>query len=146
MDVQYQRSTVNQGCMSLSTYYLEYGHHVARLHRRRCCRPAYVPTSNTTAHDNHEKINSWVSFPYMVMGLRLAALQAARAPLKIVFKDQRERFATLINVPAYICIRVYSKNIVLTVWIECNKACVMSRDRGLIELSTIFDCWNDFSK
>ena len=51
--------------MSLSTYYLEYGSHLARLHRRRC-RRAYVPTSNTASHDNHEKINSWVSFcfPY----------------------------------------------------------------------------------
>ena len=47
--------------MSLSTYCLEYGRHVARFpcHRRR---RAYAPTSNTAAHDNHEKINSWVSF------------------------------------------------------------------------------------
>ena len=46
--------------------YLEYGCHVVRLHRRRRCRRAYAPTSNTSAHDNHEKINSWVSFflPY----------------------------------------------------------------------------------
>ena len=56
--------------MSLSTYYLEYGSHLARLHRRRrrrrCRRRAYAPTSNTASHDNHEKINSWVSscFPY----------------------------------------------------------------------------------
>ena len=51
--------------MSLSTYYLEYGSHLARLHRCRC-RRAYAPTSNTASHDNHEKINSWVSFcfPY----------------------------------------------------------------------------------
>ena len=51
--------------MSLSTYYLEYGSHLARLHRRRR-RRAYAPTSNTDSHDNHEKINSWVSFcfPY----------------------------------------------------------------------------------
>ena len=49
--------------MSLSTYYLEYGSHLARLRRRR---RAYAPTSNTASHDNHEKINSWVSFcfPY----------------------------------------------------------------------------------
>ena len=39
--------------------YLEYGRHVAR-HRRR--RRAHAPTSNTASHDNHEKINSWVSF------------------------------------------------------------------------------------
>ena len=30
-----KKYTVNQGCMSLSTYYLEYGCHFARLHRRR---------------------------------------------------------------------------------------------------------------
>ena len=56
--------------MSLSTYYLEYGRHLARLHRRRR-RRAYAPTSNTASHDNHEKINSWVS--YMGMELHLAA-------------------------------------------------------------------------
>jgi len=54
--------------MSLSTYYLEYGGHVARLHRRRRRRRrrrAYAPTSNTASHDNHEKINSWVSFFFL---------------------------------------------------------------------------------
>ena len=55
--------------VSLSTCYLEYGRHVARLRgrRRRRRRRAYAPTSNTASHNNHEKINSWVSFclPYM---------------------------------------------------------------------------------
>ena len=51
--------------VSLSTCYLEYGRHVARLHRRRS---AYAPTSNTGSHDNHEKINSWVSFWFPYMG------------------------------------------------------------------------------
>jgi len=53
--------------MSLSAYYLEYGHHVARLRcrRRRCRRRAYAPTRNTASYDNHEKIDSWVSFPYL---------------------------------------------------------------------------------
>ena len=52
--------------MSLSTYYLEYGRHLARLHRRRRrCRRAHAPTSNTASHDNHEKINSWVSFSFL---------------------------------------------------------------------------------
>ena len=52
--------------MSLSTYYLECGSHLVRLHRRRRRRGAYAPTSNTASHDNHEKISSWVSFcfPY----------------------------------------------------------------------------------
>ena len=51
--------------VSLSTCYLEYGRHVAQLHRCHC---AYVPTSNTASHDNHEKINSWVSFCFPYMG------------------------------------------------------------------------------
>ena len=54
--------------MFLSTYELEHGRHVARLHRhrrhrrRRRRRRAYAPTSNTASHDTHEKINSWVYF------------------------------------------------------------------------------------
>ena len=59
---------------------LEYGRHVARLHRRRR-RRADAPTSNTASHDNHEKINSWIAFSHMSMGLRLAALRATGAPL-----------------------------------------------------------------
>ena len=45
--------------MSLLTYYLDYGRHLARLRhrrRRRRRRLAYAPTSNTASHDNHEKI------------------------------------------------------------------------------------------
>ena len=51
--------------ISVNLLYLEYGSHLARLHRRRrrrFRRRAYAPTSNTASHDNHEKINSWVSF------------------------------------------------------------------------------------
>ena len=59
--------------MSLSTYYLEYGRHVARLHRRHPHR-AYAPTRNTAGHDNKRKsIHGFPSFPYMGMGLRLAS-------------------------------------------------------------------------
>ena len=43
-----------------------YGRHVVRLRRRR--RREYAPTSNTASHDNHEKINSWVSFCFPYMG------------------------------------------------------------------------------
>ena len=46
--------------MTLSTYYLEYGRHFARLRRRR----AHAPTSNTASHDNHEN-NSWFSFSFL---------------------------------------------------------------------------------
>ena len=59
--------------MSQSTYYLECGRHVARLHRRRR-RRAYAPTRNTAGHDNMRKsIHGFPLFPYMGMGLRLAA-------------------------------------------------------------------------
>ena len=74
--------------MSLSTYYLEYGSHLPRLHRRRRRRRrrrAYPPTSNTASHDNQEKINSWVSFSFLYgygaplggSGLRSSAVKKA---------------------------------------------------------------------
>ena len=67
--------------MSLSTSCLENGCHVARLHRRRR-RSAYAPTRNTAGHDNTRKsIHGFPFFPYMGMGLRLAAL-ATGAPLE----------------------------------------------------------------
>ena len=76
-----KKHKVNQGCMFLSTFYLEDGRHLARLHRRRR-RRAYAPTSNTASRDNHEKINSWVSlcFPYG-SGAPLGGPRAAGAPL-----------------------------------------------------------------
>ena len=82
--------TVKQDCMSLSTYYLKCGRHLARLRRRRrrCrChrrrRRAYAPTSNTASHENHEKINSWVSFsfPYEY-GAPLSGLLGLRSSAK----------------------------------------------------------------
>ena len=67
--------------MSLSIYYLEYGRHVARLHGRRR-RRAYAPTRNTAGPDNMRKsIHGFPLVSYMGMGLRLAALRAAGAPL-----------------------------------------------------------------
>ena len=79
-----KKYTVSQCRMSLSTYYLEYGRHAVRLHRRRRRhRHAYAPTSNNASHDNHEKINSWVSCSLYVYGALLEALRAAGAPLKI---------------------------------------------------------------
>ena len=56
--------------MSLSTYCLEDGRHLVRLHRRRRRRHrAYTPTSNTASHDTHGH--------GFLFGLRLAALRAA---------------------------------------------------------------------
>ena len=60
--------------MFLSTYELEHGRHVARLHhRRRRRRRAYAPTSNTASHDTHEKINRPRSiYQYSSMAPRLS--------------------------------------------------------------------------
>ena len=64
--------------LRLYVSFLEYGRHVGQLRRRR--RRAYAPTSNAASQDNHEKIP--LSFPCMMsMGLRMAALRAAGAPL-----------------------------------------------------------------
>ena len=49
------------GKLRLYVSFLEYGRHVGQLRRRRR-RRAYALTSNTASQDNHEKINSWVSF------------------------------------------------------------------------------------
>ena len=51
--------------MSLSTYFLEHGCHVARLRRRRHRRHrrAYALTNNTASHNNHEKILH--GFPFL---------------------------------------------------------------------------------
>jgi len=72
--------------MSLSTYYLEYGRHVARLRRRlrrRRRRRAYAPTSNTASHDNHEKISSWVFFSFLYEYGAPLLFRAAGSPLLI---------------------------------------------------------------
>ena len=73
------------GKLRLYVSFLEYGRHVGQLRRRRRRRRrAYAPTSNTASQDNHEKINSLVSFIFLLhdgYGFRLAALRAARARL-----------------------------------------------------------------
>ena len=63
------------------------GRHVGQLrHRRR--RRAYAPASNTASNDNHEKINSWVSFSFLYeygaplsspLGRRSSAISRGRA-------------------------------------------------------------------
>ena len=51
-----------------------------RDHRRHHPH-AYTPMSNTTNHDNHEKINSWVSFSFPYDYGAPLGFRAARAPL-----------------------------------------------------------------
>ena len=71
--------------MSLSTYCLEDGRHLERLHRRRCRRRAYALTSNTASHDKHEKIDSWVSLSFLYWyGAQIGAPLGSRNSAKIV--------------------------------------------------------------
>lgn len=57
-----KKCAVNEGCMSISSYKLENGRHLARnLGRRR----AYVTTSDTASHNNHEKFKSRVSISFL---------------------------------------------------------------------------------
>ena len=63
------------------------GRHVARLRRRR---RAYAPTSNTASHDDHEKINSWVSSSsFLYEYWAPLGVRAAGAPLLKEYEKHR---------------------------------------------------------
>ena len=83
--------------ISLSTCYLECGSHLARLHRRRRRRRrrrAYVPTSNTASHDNHEKINSRVSFCFPHTGCLWGSAWRPFGPPELRYKIRsREHYS-----------------------------------------------------
>ena len=66
--------------MSLSTYYLEDGRHLARRRRRRRrrTRPRAIPLAMLTMR---KSIYGFPLVSYMGMGSSLAALGAAGAPL-----------------------------------------------------------------
>ena len=107
MDVPISKKyTVNHAYMSLSTYYLEYGRHVARLHRRR--RRAYVPTSNTAGHDNHEKISSWV-FLCGPSGCWSSAINTTYLPTVDCLNLNLEYWPSVIFVQISLC-SVYTAN------------------------------------
>ena len=47
----------------------------------------YIPTSNTARHDNHEKINSWVSFAFLyVYGALLGGPLGSRSSVINLYK------------------------------------------------------------
>ena len=89
---------VNQGCMSLSTYYLEDGSHLARLHRRRRRRRAYAPTSNTASHDNYDKINSWVSLSFLAIWVWGCAWRPFGPPELRYYNSRFECMISLVNI------------------------------------------------
>ena len=77
-----KKYTVNQGCISLSTYYLKYGHHLARLHWHHRRGHAFMSTSNTASHVTMRKtLHGFPLILCMVMGLCLAAVWVAGVPL-----------------------------------------------------------------
>ena len=71
--------------LRLYVSFLEHGRHVGQLRRRR--RRAYAPTSNAASQDNHEKINSWVSFIFPLhdeYGAPLGGPSGRRSPAIIL--------------------------------------------------------------
>ena len=87
-------------CMCLSTYYLEYGSHLARLHRRRRRRRrVYAPTSNTASHDNHEKINSWVSFCFPLITLLIGSEHLSVSGRRWCIRESMVRLTLLAPAP-----------------------------------------------
>ena len=63
--------------MFLSTYELEHGRHVARLHhrRRRRRRRAYAPTSNTASQNQNQSIHGFPFVPLYGYGAPLGGLR-----------------------------------------------------------------------
>ena len=91
-----KNDAINQGCMSLLTYKLGCGRHLAWLRRRCRRRRAYAPTSNTASHDNHEKINSWVSFAFQyVYRAPLGGKRNSAIKVIMIEEGSHESFATL---------------------------------------------------
>ena len=76
---------------------LEYGRHVGQLRRRR--RRAYAPTSNTASHDNHEKINSWVSFFFRMMPMGLRSL--SKCKFSLLAPSLRQQRALVLSPSSY---------------------------------------------
>ena len=80
---------VNQGCMSLPTYYLEHGHHVPRLHLHCChAHPQAIPLAMITIR---KSIHGFPSLS-MGMGLHLAAFSHCSST-KMSRKDADELFS-----------------------------------------------------
>ena len=76
MDVQYQRKGPR---LNVSIIWRIAAMLLARLHCRCRRRRAYAPTSNAAAHNNHEKINSWVSFSLHGYGALLGGTSGRRS-------------------------------------------------------------------
>jgi len=90
-----------------------YGRHLVRLLRRR--RRAYAPTSNNASQDNHEKINSWVSFACLYEGCPI-----------------------LRQIYAWHCIVLYPPNNRLTIQYNCRIECNTMPWKNLSEYCPIW--------
>ena len=74
------------GKLRLYVSFFEYGRHVGQLRRRRRRRRAYAPTSNTASQNNHEKINSWVSFIFPLHDVYGAPLGGPKGPPELRYE------------------------------------------------------------
>ena len=79
-----KKQSVNQGCMSPSTYYLEHGRHVARLHRRRRRRRARQRAIPLSMIIMRKSIHG---FPLLSMGMGLRLAAFCRRSSAIIFSE-----------------------------------------------------------
>ena len=128
-----KKYTVNQGCMSLPTYYLEYSGHLARLH---CRRRVYAPTSNTGSHDNHDKINSWVSFCFL-HGYRAPLLSFVSAKWKRICLNFQWRLSSV-----WLLFKIVESWYILTFCKKINLLCCL----GLLFLHSFWLFTMQFSE
>ena len=80
-------------CLCQSNIWSMAAMYVRRLRRRR---RAYAPTINATGHDNHEKINSWVSFAFPYdHGAPLGGPSGRRSSAITAYRKSHSRETTL---------------------------------------------------
>ena len=97
-----KKCTVNQGCMSLLAIIWSMAA-MLRIARLRCGTVAVVRkrprSSNTAAHDNHEKIDSWVSFSLYGYGAPLGGPSGRRSPAmtKFMINNRTDAWKTDVN-------------------------------------------------
>ena len=78
----------------------------AMLGQLRRCR-AYAPTSNTASQDNHEKINSWVSFIFPLHDEYGAPLGGPSGRRSSAIKLVAEERWSQLEVQLYLFIKYY---------------------------------------
>ena len=103
-----------------------------RPHRR-----AYAPTSNTASHDNHEKINSWVSFCFPYMGCLWGSAWRPFGPPELRYHGDWQKIIHLVNIlmrktPLLIIKKPQKSR-------DCLMQCIKIPDNGMLLCSWVMN-------